>query len=64
MPAMGRGGQELIGSSEPMEDLRAYIPKVALCDASVLIQGETGTGKELMARTIHLRSGRADGRGH
>ncbi|MFL0355804.1 sigma-54 interaction domain-containing protein [Erythrobacter sp. GH1-10] len=60
MPAMGRGGQELIGSSEPMEDLRAYIPKVALCDASVLIQGETGTGKERVAALIHELGPRRD----
>ncbi len=43
----------LIGQSPPMFALRQYLPKVAQTNCNVLITGETGTGKELVARLIH-----------
>ena len=49
---------ELIGTSAPMQELFAMARKIATCDVSVLITGETGTGKELLARAIHQLSGR------
>lgn len=50
----------MIGQSESLKALRALIEKVALYDAPVLIEGETGTGKELAARAIHYGSSRRD----
>jgi len=52
-------GRSLIGHSEAMEYLRKSIRKAAATDMTVLIQGETGTGKELVARAIHRESRRA-----
>jgi len=43
----------LLGASPPMEDLRRTIAAIADTDANVLIIGETGTGKELVARSLH-----------
>jgi len=51
---------ELIGSSAPMQELFSVARKIAACDVSVLITGETGTGKELLARAIHHLSARRD----
>lgn len=51
---------ELIGSSQSMREVKALIKKVASLDITVLIQGETGTGKEIAARLIHKSSLRAD----
>lgn len=50
---------ELIGTSCAMQELFAQAQTVAPCDVNVLITGETGTGKELLARAIHQMSGRA-----
>jgi len=50
----------LVGSSPPMSRLRESISKVAAVDSTVLIRGETGVGKELVARLIHSRSPRRD----
>jgi DNA-binding NtrC family response regulator len=52
----------LIGKSPKMEALSKTIAQIAPTDCNVLIAGETGTGKELVARTIHLLSLRADQR--
>ncbi|MBW1771581.1 MAG: sigma-54-dependent Fis family transcriptional regulator [Deltaproteobacteria bacterium] len=46
----------IIGQSAPMQDVFALIPEVAQSDASVMITGETGTGKELVAKAIHAKS--------
>lgn len=48
----------IVGTSKAMEDLKGLIAKIAPFDTTVLIQGETGTGKELAARLIHLGSNR------
>jgi two-component system nitrogen regulation response regulator NtrX len=50
---------ELLGESEPMQQLRATIDRVAPSDARVLITGENGTGKELVARALHRSSARS-----
>src|SRR5246500_1594244 len=50
--------EEIVGSSEALRTVLAQIAKVAPTDSTVLIQGETGTGKELIARAIHNRSRR------
>jgi DNA-binding NtrC family response regulator len=52
-------GHRMIGESLAMRDIRATIGRVALTDSNVLITGETGTGKELVAELIHNNSGRA-----
>ena len=51
--------EAIIGSSPQMEHLRALIEKVAPCEARVLITGENGTGKELVAKHLHAASPRA-----
>lgn len=48
----------LIGDSPPMRDVLRLVERIAPTTSTVLIQGETGTGKELIARAIHRRSGR------
>jgi DNA-binding NtrC family response regulator len=52
---------EMIGLSEPMMQIRSMISKVAPTDARVLITGENGTGKELVARHLHALSNRNNG---
>jgi PAS domain S-box-containing protein len=51
---------EIIGQSEPILRVLHDVKEVAQTDAAVLILGETGTGKELIARAIHFASGRRD----
>ncbi len=51
---------EILGNSEPMQKVFNVINKVATTDANVLILGENGTGKELVARALHNRSLRQD----
>jgi len=51
--------EEIVGSSKPMSQLLKKVEKVAPSDSTVLILGETGTGKELIARALHRRSKRA-----
>lgn len=55
----GESGQ-IIGESDTLKEVLANIDKVAATDANVLILGENGTGKELIAREIHRRSMRSD----
>jgi two-component system response regulator AtoC len=52
--------EELIGESIPMQTLKKMIAQVAPEQATVLIAGETGTGKELVAKAIHMSSPRKD----
>ncbi len=51
---------DIIGESPAMQEVFTTIEKVACTDANVLILGENGTGKELVARAVHRRSKRAD----
>ena len=51
--------EEIVGSSDALRQLLAQVAKVAPTDSTVLISGETGTGKELIARAIHRRSPRS-----
>jgi formate hydrogenlyase transcriptional activator len=52
--------EDIVGSSEALRKVLRQIAKLASSDSTVLILGETGTGKELVARSIHKRSNRAD----
>jgi two-component system NtrC family response regulator len=54
------GKSELVGDSPLMEQVRKLISKVAPTDSTVLVLGETGTGKELVARALHDQSLRRD----
>jgi formate hydrogenlyase transcriptional activator len=51
--------EEIVGSSAPLRKVLAQVTRVAPVDSTVLILGETGTGKELIARAIHKRSKRS-----
>ena len=53
--------QQLLGTSDAIEHVRATVQKVAPTEVAVLITGDNGTGKELVARQLHLQSRRADG---
>jgi two-component system response regulator HydG len=60
-PSKGVSGQtSILGESEVMEDIFHKVNKIAPTDANILILGENGTGKDLMAKAIHERSLRAD----
>jgi formate hydrogenlyase transcriptional activator len=52
--------EEIVGSSEPLGRVLVQVSKVAPTDSTVLVLGETGTGKELIARAIHNRSKRSN----
>ncbi len=51
--------EDIVGSSEALQRVLSQLRKVAQSNSTVLVLGETGTGKELVARAIHKRSGRA-----
>jgi transcriptional regulator with GAF, ATPase, and Fis domain len=51
--------EEIVGTSRPLKAVLSRIAKVAPTDSTVLITGETGTGKELIARALHKRSRRS-----
>ena len=63
----GRGGAPadfappLVGESPEMEEVRAFVARVGPTDETVAVYGETGTGKEVVARHLHLRSPRSVG---
>jgi DNA-binding NtrC family response regulator len=52
-------GQQMVGESPAIQEIRSMIDKVAPTDAGVLIQGSNGTGKELVARNLHQASNRS-----
>jgi formate hydrogenlyase transcriptional activator len=52
--------EDIVGSSEALREVLRQVAKVARSDSTVLILGETGTGKELVARAIHKRSSRSE----
>ncbi len=54
------GASLIIGESEPMKDIFLKVDKIAPTDANVLILGENGTGKDLVATAIHQQSLRAN----
>jgi PAS domain S-box-containing protein len=53
--------EEIVGTSSPLKAVLSRIARVGPTDSSVLITGETGTGKELIARAVHKRSQRSGG---
>lgn len=53
--------QEMVGASEPIRKIKETIDKVAPTEARILITGENGVGKELVARWVHEKSNRASG---
>jgi PAS domain S-box-containing protein len=52
--------EEIVGTSQPLRAVLSQIDKVAPTDSTVLITGETGTGKEVIARAVHKRSERSE----
>jgi two-component system response regulator AtoC len=54
------GFEELVGDSPAMQEVFRVVQQVADADATVLLRGETGTGKELVARALHRRSSRRE----
>jgi DNA-binding NtrC family response regulator len=59
-PSEGSPAPELAGDSDPMRKVLDFIARIAPLDSSVLISGETGTGKELVARALHHASRRRE----
>src|ERR1700758_5441046 len=55
----GSMGDEIVGGSGALQKVLSLVSKVAPTDTTVLVTGETGTGKELVARAIHRRSHRS-----
>jgi two-component system NtrC family response regulator len=53
--------EDMLGASQPMQEVFAILRKVATSDAPLLVVGESGTGKEIAARTVHHLSGRKNG---
>ncbi len=56
----GTGNTSILGDSDVMQDIFYKVNKIAPTDANILLLGENGTGKDLMAKAIHERSLRAD----
>ncbi len=51
---------DIVGQSDPMQAMFALVRELARYDTTVLVEGETGTGKELVARALHFSGGRAE----
>ncbi len=60
LAAAGSSGNRIVGDSARMRDVLSIVTRAAPTDANVLILGENGTGKELVARELHRQSRRAD----
>lgn len=60
-PDLGTGASAIVGTSREMREVLRAIARVARTEATVLIRGATGTGKELVARAIHEESARRNG---
>ncbi|MCB5162381.1 nitric oxide reductase transcriptional regulator NorR [Marinomonas algarum] len=60
LKVMSKQSNDMIGQSKAMQDLKQAIQLVASSDFATLIEGETGVGKELVARSLHEQSSRAD----
>lgn len=60
-PPAGHEPEETVWQSGPMKKIREVIEQISDTDVTVLIQGESGVGKEIVARDVHARSSRADG---
>ncbi|MGD8413590.1 MAG: sigma-54 dependent transcriptional regulator [Candidatus Latescibacterota bacterium] len=60
--AVSEPGRKMIGVSRPFKNMMAVVDRIAATDATILLTGPSGTGKELVARTIHAKSDRADGK--
>ncbi|MDA1053324.1 MAG: sigma 54-interacting transcriptional regulator [Planctomycetota bacterium] len=60
LAAQSASSSELLGDSPPMRDLKSRINKIARAPGAVLVRGESGCGKELVARGLHKASPRAD----
>jgi two-component system response regulator AtoC len=58
--SLGTLGPEIVGAGPGHDELRRLVAKVAVSDSTVLVRGETGTGKELVARSIHRLSPRSE----
>jgi two-component system response regulator AtoC len=59
-PAVAHSSQFFFGSSPYMQELQSLLSQIGWSEAPVLLQGETGVGKEMLARELHARSPRAD----
>ncbi|HEY7862724.1 MAG TPA: sigma 54-interacting transcriptional regulator [Thermoanaerobaculia bacterium] len=59
-PNPAAAAEDIVGSSSALRSVLARVAKVAATDSTVLITGETGTGKELVARAVHKRSRRSE----
>ncbi len=51
---------QFIGTSQPIREIKQKLPLLSACDATILITGDTGTGKEILARTVHRLSQRKE----
>ena len=61
VPAESTQFEDLVGAAIPMREMYSVLERVARTELTVLISGETGTGKELVSRALHKRSGRKGG---
>ncbi len=52
---------QMIGKAKPMQEMYSLLDKVSTSEATVLVQGENGTGKELIAKSVHFNSSRKNG---